>query len=115
MMVVSIRISVLPSEVWIMMGMSSTVIVRPGVRVVDPPITKFPPLGSWSITMFEGPADMVVLGGSAAVVACAGAGPPVEPCCSPAGVSSQPVAVISITGEHPLHGRVALKLGSVIS
>jgi hypothetical protein len=67
------------------------------------------------MTMFEEPAGIVTLGGSASVVASAGAGPGVEPCCSPAGVSSQPVALISITGEHPLHGLVALKLGSVIS
>ena len=35
--------------------------------------------------------------------------------CSSAGVATQPVAVISITGEHPLHDLVAVKFGSVIS
>lgn len=72
--------------------------------MVESPMTKLPPVGSWLMIMFDGPAVMVALNGSAEVL-----------CCSSAGLSSQPVAEISTTGEHPLQGRVALKFGSVIS
>ena len=54
--------------------------------------------------MFDDATGTVALGGSSVV-----------PCCSSAGLSSHPVAVISMTGWHPLQGFVAEKFGSVIS
>jgi hypothetical protein len=96
--------STLPAEVWMAIGVPSKVIVWPGVTVVESPITKFPPDGTWLISIFEGPADIRVLIGSTEVS-----------CTSSGGLSSQPVAVISTIGEQPRHGLVALKFGSVIS
>lgn len=86
--------------------MLSTITVWPGFTV-EVPITKSVLEGPGVITMLDGPAVMVAAGGRCVVSWGSAAG-----CVQK---SSQPVAEISMIGEHPLHGDVLVKFGSGIS